>query len=471
MKLKHDILSKEVAEKIILMKSPTVLVVGDFMLDTYATGTIDRLCPDHPVPVVKNIIEVHEPGGAGHLAMALRALGAKVVCAGIIGNDNIGYLLRSILEKAGCSTEGFQSSEKYKTIHKRSIFGTFAGKQPVKIIREDIDTEVENDVGIGWINDNIVSECDLICIQDHNKGTIGNNTISSLLTLGLPILVDPSSKRIAAFYSGSEIITPNRNEAFNLTAKKDIKESAEYLIRSGIKNVIVTLDKDGSAWFDENTNTYDSLEEVQVCDVTGAGDVFMAATAIAYFNNFSQKELLRFANAVGSIKVSKPGSATVSTLEVYQSLYGKIMNYQVLCSYLPEIRSNKKIIFSNGCFDAGLTFAHIECLRFAKEHGDILVVALNDDESISRLKGPGRPILPLRDRMNIVAGLEFVDYVVSFSDDTPLEVIKSIKPDIIIKGGDYKQEDVVGFDLAKVVIFPYVSCISTTEKIRNSGKL
>jgi len=469
-KLKHDILSKNVAEKIISMKSPTVLVVGDFMLDTYATGSIDRLCPDYPVPVVKNITEVHEPGGAGHLAMSLRDLGANVICAGIIGNDSSGHMLKDILEKAGCSTAALKTNKSYKTIHKRSLFGRFAGKQPVKIVREDVEKDIEQTNGISYIPAGIVSQCHLVCIQDHNKGTIGNTTICDLLKLGLPVIADPSPKRVASFYAGCDILTPNRNEAFSLTGEKDIKTAAQAMINAGIKNVIVTLDSDGSAWFDRTSSTYDSLDEIQVCDVTGAGDVFVAATAIGYYNSFSAKEILRFANAVGSIKVSKPGSATVSTLEVYQSLYGKIIDSSVLGSYLTEIKNNNKVVFSNGCFDAGLTYAHIECLRFAKEQGNILIVALNDDESISRLKGPSRPVLPLRDRMSIIAGLEFVDYVISFSEDTPLETIKLIKPDIIVKGGDYKPEHVVGFDLAKVVIFPYVDCISTTDKLRNSGK-
>ncbi len=460
-----------------------ILILGDVMLDRYYAGAVKRISPEAPVPVfLENKIMV-APGGAGNVAINISAAEQNVSVASVIGRDSDGKELIELLESKGidCSMI-LHDSERPTTVKNR-----YLGDNHQQILRHDRETSEELSTNLQKklflkIRAHI-KEYDLIIVSDYGKGVCAEYLLQLVIQecnkRRKKVLVDVKGKD-AVKYKGSYLIKPNRKELYDLmedcySRGDDVVEVSKALCqRCNAGYVVTTCGSDGMVAVDQEGNSI-KIESIaqEVFDVTGAGDTVLAFMAMGIANEMAMPEVLKISNIAASIQVSRVGTSVISISDVNAATNKlnykrKILSVDELVDILTE-RNNRKVVFTNGCYDI-IHIGHIQSLERAAELGDILIVAINDDESVSRLKGKSRPINSLQDRMGVVASIEYVDYVTSFKEDTPYEVISKIKPDILVKGADYKEEDVVGRDVVetyggKVVLVPYVNGKSTTRII------
>ena len=416
-----------------------ISVFGDVMLDEYVRGTTTRICPEAPVPIVKNPTIERTAGGAANVAANVASLLEKSVnLYGSTGEDLESEYLTDILLSMNV-TPIFTKFDDAKTTIKRRIL---SGDQ--YITRVDIETP------LGPLNYH-PDDSDIIIISDYNKGSVSNSNELIRLFNGVPVLVDP--KNTFDNYYGAYLVKPNEKEfreyVCNYSTKEElIKSARENIIKNNIANMLITLGSKGMILVNRNEHIEFSAKKVDVYDVTGAGDVVISAIAYGLLNKLSLKDAIEISINAAAVAVSKAGTYVVNK---------------------KDLRSNKKtIVFTNGCFDI-IHMGHISLLQKAKLLGDKLIVGLNSDDSIRRIKR--EPTNSQEARKAVLAAIEHVDEVIIFDDDTPYDLIKNVNPDIIVKGGDYTIEDVVGADLVKeVVIVPTVDTYSTTkimEKIKN----
>jgi len=478
--------------------SPKVLLAGDFLLDVYVYGDALRISPEAPVPVLKVIKKEHRPGGAASVAADLSALGAKTFCMGILGKDLNAKILKSLL---GGDTDisGFIEIADRPTITKQRFVGLAQHIHPQQLLRVD----EEND---GVLNDEIyknfleqfkslLEKSDIVCLQDYHKGFFEENFCKNLIKLakhaGKKVLIDPAPKADFAKYSDASAITPNRLEAsiasgIDIKSIDDAAKAAEILLKKlNLEAVIITLDKDGAYLKTDSIAEHIPTVIRKVYDVSGAGDMVLAAIAAVLAAGIDYKTAVQIANVAGGIEVEKFGTATVSIDEIVNELIGrkqkgssKIKSVEQLISQLDWHRNHKqKIVFTNGCFDV-LHRGHIEYLSFCKKQGDVVVLGLNSDQSVRSIKGPERPINNQLDRAAVLSGLESVDYIVIFEESDPLNLIMKVKPDILVKGQDWAEKGVVGRDFVeanggKVILSPLVegkSSTGTIEKLKTLWK-
>ncbi len=449
-----------------------ILVIGDLMLDKYINGDVSRISPEAPVQVVNVKNEIYFPGGAANVASNISTLKGKCFVAGFIGQDDSGKILINELNKRYIDTSCIKLWNS-PTILKVRVF---SGQQ---LIRLDYEEKTKtNDELINEIK-KIIDNIDIIIISDYDKGTINEPLINQLKLFNKKIIIDPKPNNIK-YYNDLFLIKPNIKEAEEITGIKYKDEQSLNLIGNNLikltnSNILITLGKEGMILFEKQGDiTHFPTKAKEVYDVTGAGDTATAALAVSISNNSNLKEAVVFANHAAGIKVSKRGTANVSLEEIKKSLEqeeSKIKSIDKLTLIIEDLkRNNKKIVFTNGCFDI-LHVGHTRLLSQAKKLGDILILGLNTDYSVRILKGENRPVINEKDRAEILSSLECIDFIVFFNEDTPLELVKKIKPDVIVKGGDYSADVVVGEDIVKayggkVVIIPLIEEYSTTKIIQ-----
>ncbi|MEA2091346.1 MAG: D-glycero-beta-D-manno-heptose-7-phosphate kinase [Campylobacterota bacterium] len=467
-----------------LLKSftPKILVIGDLMIDHYLWGSCERISPEAPVQVVDIAKETTVLGGAGNVINNLNALGAKVSVSGVIGDDSNGIELKNMLSSIDVDSRNLIIQKGRKTSKKSRIIAVSQ-----QILR--YDKESKNDIEVASVKkilDSIlgdISSYDAVILSDYGKGVLTPALCQGVISLAnknsVKVLVDPKGSDFLK-YRGAYLLTPNKKEAI-LATNIDIKEEnslKEALLK--LKNEVdldvslITLSEDGIATYEDELKVFPTVAK-EVFDVTGAGDTVIASIAFALSAGKSLEETASFANLAAGVVVGKIGSATVTIdeIEEYEASLHKstsdahIKSFEDINAIVNRCRSNgKKVVFTNGCFDI-LHVGHVKYLQEAKSFGDILIVGLNSDESVSRLKGPSRPVNIAPDRAYILAALEAVDFVVPFEQDTPHELIKMIQPDTLVKGGDYKGKEVVGTEFAnELKLVDFVDGKSTTKTIQ-----
>ena len=460
---------------------PKILVLGDLMIDHYLWGSCERISPEAPVQVVDINKETTVLGGAGNVVNNLKALGADVSVSGVIGDDENGKELTKMLQDIDVEISNLIFQKNRKTSKKSRVI---AVSQQIlrydKESKEDIEAESVAKI-LEKLNEN-VSEYDAIILSDYGKGVLTEALCQGVISLarekGVKVLVDPKGSDFTK-YRGAYLLTPNKKEAI-LATGIDIKDEAslkEALLqlkeRCDLDISLITLSEDGIGIYESEVKTFPTVAK-EVFDVTGAGDTVIASIAFALSIGKSIDEVAKFANLAAGVVVGKIGSATVTIdeIEEYEASLHKstsdahIKSFEDINAVVSRCRVNgKKVVFTNGCFDI-LHVGHVKYLQIAKSFGDILIVGLNSDESVSRLKGPTRPINIAQDRAYLLAALEAVDFVVPFTEDTPYNLIKMIKPDVLVKGGDYEGKEVVGTEFAgELKLVEFVDGKSTTKTI------
>ena len=470
------------------VKKPNILVVGDLMIDHYLWGKAERISPEAPVQVIDVEKESTVLGGAGNVVNNLVALGCDVTVMSVIGDDPIGDELTKMLEELDVK-HFLICDENRKTSKKSRIIAS--AQQIVRYdneTKENISSEAEAILNIKILT--LMDTFDIVLVSDYGKGVITDSLIGkisfSAFGSDTKILVDPKGEDYKK-YIGSYLLTPNKKEAslatgIDIVDEESLKQALKKLHNTACLHVpMITLSDQGIAILDENNElVIKPTVAREVFDVTGAGDTVLASLGYCLAKDMDIIDALEFANLAAGVVVGKIGSATATLEEIeeYKSSFHKssieshIKTFDQIEKTVERLKSkNKKIVFTNGCFDI-LHKGHVQYLDKAKSFGDVLILGLNSDESVRELKGPNRPINSEDDRAYILAALESVDYVVKFTEDTPYELIKIIQPDILVKGGDYEGKDVVGSDIAEelklVQFLDGKSTTKTIEKIQKS---
>lgn len=432
--------------------------IGDAMIDQYIDIKVTRISPESPAIVMLSDFEQYEskPGGAANVAYQFKNFNVKPLL--VCWHDEIG---RYVFEKHNINYVHESFSRACNLPIKRRFLD-----DGVQIVRHDIESKfcgLNEELAKSFIQKtqsylNCVP--DVVILSDYNKGFFPDDNNIIEFYKGTKTIVDPKKGPLSK-WKGCTIFKPNCKEATELTGMSHWKDQSRYIQQElECESVVITFGGEKVAgitcgeYFEFKPN-----RSVVVESVVGAGDCFAAFFAMAIGHGFSVVEASEIAWNAGANYVKNKRNRPIVPAELSLS---KIVN--------PSDLSNRdfEIVFTNGCFDFGLTSAHVKCFDFAKKQSDKLVVAINSDESVKRLKGEGRPILTFEERSEIVAALECVDFVVKFEEDTPIDVIKTIKPSLIVKGGDYKKHEVVGSEICEVKIFPYIDVMSTTEKIKRS---
>ncbi|MEK6960920.1 MAG: bifunctional heptose 7-phosphate kinase/heptose 1-phosphate adenyltransferase [Nanoarchaeota archaeon] len=445
-------MSKRPAELIQLFPKATVLVIGEIMLDKTIIGDVSRIAPEAPVPVVHVSEEQHFLGGAANVAANIASLGGRAILCGYVGADVAADKVRSLCKEKGI-TCAF-SVAKEPTILKMRV--TSAGQQLVRVDYEQKWTGTDRYDLLDAARSHL-SDIDVIVLSDYNKGLHTPELVKSALALGKPVIVDPKPENLAMF-AGATLIQPNHLAAEKATGKKlDTEEAVtcagQELSKKLGSNLLITRGAHGMSLIERDGSVmHIPTQAREVYDVTGAGDSSIATLSLAVGAGASLREAVILANQTAGIKVGKRGTATVSARELanaFESGHIKIKTADEIQWISEELKGrDKKIVFTNGFFDV-LHIGHAKLLAHAKTLGDKLVLGINTDSSIKRLKGAGRPIVPQTERAEILSAIEAVDYIVFFDEDTPLHLIEQLRPDVIVKGGNFKPEEVIGYELLK----------------------
>ena len=465
---------------------PKLLVVGDLMIDHYLWGSCERISPEAPVQVVNINYESSVLGGAGNVINNLNSLGAEVDVISVIGDCNISYELKALLTKIKVNTQYLITQTDRIASKKSRIIAS--QQQVVRYDRESTDEiNSESKQKILKTFRSIILNFDCVLLSDYGKGVLTNDLTTSLIHIAnennKKVLVDPKGSDYSK-YKGAFLLTPNKKEASEAT-QVNIKDQISLLqaitqlkTDCDLDFSLITLSDQGVAVYDEKLRIHPTVAR-EVFDVTGAGDTVLAALGFAIACGHEIDDAVKFSNLAAGVVVGKIGSTTTTLNEIieYESSLNKSTSDEHIKT-LTEIEvisrelkaKGKKIIFSNGCFDI-IHAGHVSYLETAKSHGDILILGLNSDRSVAALKGKNRPINTQLDRAYILAALEVVDYVVIFDEDTPYDLIKAVKPNILVKGGDYESKEVVGQDIAdELIIVKLVDGRSTTKTITKIQK-
>lgn len=435
-----------------------LLVIGDVMLDRYWHGSATRVSPEAPVPVVKVNNREDRPGGAGNVALNIAALGSATRLLGVVGNDEAGQELQSRLNAAGVFCDFLHCADK-PTITKLRVIS-----QHQQLIRLDFEQAFEPvDVAdlLGRAAE-LINDTRAMVLSDYAKGVLQD--VVPLIALGkkhnVPVIVDPKGTDFSR-YRGATLITPNLSE---FEAVVGHCQNEDELVRKGLQLVsdlqleamLITRGEHGMTLIrPDSPELHLPARAQEVFDVTGAGDTVISVLAAAMAAGETMADATALANLAAGLVVGKLGTAAISGPELRRAIMGEqdssrgVMTAEQLSIAVQDARDHgEKIVFTNGCFDI-IHAGHVGYLTQAKKLGDRLVVAINDDASVRKLKGPGRPINPAERRMAVLAGLEAVDWVVSFAEDTPESLLKELRPEILVKGGDYTLDQVVGGEFVR----------------------
>ncbi len=458
-----------------------VLVLGDVMLDQYYSGRVSRISPEAPVPIVKVEESFFAPGGAANVALNISSLGAVPYLIGTAGCDRNGKTLSSILRKKGV-LHNFISTDS-PTITKMRVIGEH--QQIVRLDFEDSDAQPPDFLGqASLLIEKNIGGAGVVIISDYLKGfcTEGlcRSAIDSARRFNRHVIIDPKGNDWNK-YSGAFIVSPNLKELREICSAEIRNEDSEIedfargiLKKYSIENILVTRSEKGMSLIMKKGSFHIQTEAREVFDVSGAGDTVIATLALGIAAGMDLQSAVRLSNKAAGIVVGKFGTAPIEKEELISSYgeneEGKIISRERIAAAVKTLKKEgRRVVFTNGCFDI-IHRGHIEYLRKAKEMGDALIIGLNTDSSVRGNKGSGRPVNNENDRAEVLSALEFVDYIVMFSEKTPLDLIRAIKPDILVKGGDYRPEDIVGRNYAgKTVTVPFLEGYSTTATIKKMG--
>lgn len=462
------------------------LVIGDLMLDEYLWGKAERISPEAPVQVVDVRREDMRLGGAGNVVNNLLALGAGVSVCSVIGGDENGTILRHAFTGKGADVNGVFEDPMRMTSKKTRVLA--ANQQIVRIdreTREDISPDFEDRILAFVADPNNV--WDIILVSDYGKGLLTSRVLAGVIgsakQRGIPVVVDPKGTNYAK-YRGATLITPNRKEAevasrVSISDTESLHRAADCLLAEGAYDaLLITRSSEGmSLFFPEGEDIHIPTVAREVYDVTGAGDTVVATLGVGLACGLSFELAARLANVAAGIAVGKVGTSTVSPGEIIGSIRHehqdsdiKIKNLDVLAACIEEEkRKGRRIAFTNGCFDL-LHVGHVKYLQKARTYGDLLILGLNSDASVRRLKGEKRPLIGENERAHILAALDCIDYVVIFDEDTPIRLLETLRPHVLVKGGDYTPDRVVGKDLVesyggRIELVEFVDGKSTTNII------
>ena len=470
----------------LLGKAPKILVIGDLIVDHYLWGSSDRISPEAPVLVVSINNESRVLGGAGNVINNLKALNAKVDVMSVLGECGVSSELKLLLNEIEIDTQYLITEPKRISSKKTRII---AAQQQVVRYDQENSTEITETSQKTLLSNfrKRITDYDCVLLSDYGKGVLTNELTQQLIKTAkqhsVKILVDPKGLDYAK-YKGAYLLTPNKKEAreatgINITDDaslactiKQLKEEYELDVS------LITLSEQGVAIYDGELRNHPTQTR-EVFDVTGAGDTVLASLGFALSCKLDIDEAVKFANLAAGVVVGKIGSATATLNEIieYESSLNKsssdehIKTLNEIAVLSEELRARgKKIVFTNGCFDL-LHAGHVKYLETAKSFGDVLIVGLNSDQSVSTLKGNNRPINMQVDRAYLLAALEAVDYVVIFDEDTPYNLIKAIKPTTLVKGGDYKDKEISGQDIVdELKLVKFVDEKSTSQTIKKIQK-
>ena len=472
-----------------------VLVVGDLICDRYLWGDVDRISPEAPVQVVQWQGEAERAGGGANVALNLAALGCEVYVAGVVGRDGAGRWLMRALKRRGVHTDAVVISAERATTRKLRIVAR--GQQLLRVDQEDRDPIAAGDaqVLVRALKPLVRRAAGIIC-SDYGKGTLSPSVLEVLLRRPAKhrpgdrhprVLVDPMGRDYSR-YRGADILTPNERELTEATAAldgADLASRAERVRRiSRVAAVLITRGAHGMDLFEfgrgPTTRVHVAASQAhEVYDVTGAGDTVAAVMGMGAFQGLPLAEAARLATAAAGVVVSQVGTAVVDAETLARITQGastasgiKVLARSAIRMRVQEARARgSRVVFTNGCFDV-LHTGHLHLLQRARALGDLLVVGINNDRSVQRLKGPDRPLVGHQQRAEILAGLGCVDYVTIFSEPTPLKLIRSMRPDILVKGADYTIDEVVGREAVetaggRVELIPLLPGFSTSALARS----
>ncbi|HED53713.1 MAG TPA: D-glycero-beta-D-manno-heptose 1-phosphate adenylyltransferase [Phycisphaerales bacterium] len=462
------------------------------MLDELIYGDADRLSNDAPVPVLHVQRREQRAGGAANVCLNLSALGGRVSVFGVIGRDDPGRSLRSALEQDGIDTTGLIEDESRPTTVKCSLIGLAQHRHPQKMFRLDTESKeiISAPIASALLErfDEALADADVVCIEDYGKGVCSAELCRAVIdrarSAGVAVLVDPAAIEDFSRYCGATCLTPNRTEAQRATGMDAAGEhesgaiARRLLDECELDSVVVTLDRHGAMLLERaGEPTLVPTIARQVYDVTGAGDMVLAGLAAGVGCGLGMPEAVALANIAAGLEVEVFGVKPIPLARIRHEvlrqsgqLQGKIRTAEQARLEADIVRqTGGKVVFTNGCFDI-IHAGHIAMLERSAAHGAMLIVGLNDDDSIRRLKGQSRPINRLEDRARVLGALGCVDAVVPFSEDTPIRLIEAIRPDVLAKGTDYSREQVVGHEIVesfggRVELIDLVEGKSTTGTI------
>lgn len=430
-----------------------VLVVGDVMLDRYWHGKATRISPEAPVPVVRVSNREDRPGGAGNVALNIAALGAAASLVGIVGADEAGEELRSRLQAAGVLCD-FAVCSAAPTITKLRVIA-----QHQQLLRLDFEQDfgAEAVASLQARTEALLGGAQVLVLSDYNKGALQNprELIAAARARGIPVVADPKGSDFSK-YRGATVITPNLSEFETIVGKCRTEEELstrglKLMAELDLGALLITRGEHGMTLLRPgHPELHMPTRAQEVFDVTGAGDTVVAVLAASLAAGHSLDDGTALANLAAGLAVGKLGTAAISGPELRRAIQREegsgrgVMTAEQLLLAVEDARAHgEKVVFTNGCFDI-IHAGHVGYLAEARKLGQRLIVAINDDASVKRLKGPGRPINPVERRMTVLAGLEAVDWVVAFADDTPEALLRLLKPEVVVKGGDYSIDQVVG---------------------------
>jgi D-beta-D-heptose 7-phosphate kinase/D-beta-D-heptose 1-phosphate adenosyltransferase len=477
--------------------NPRILVVGDLILDRYVWGYAERISQEAPVPLLRADQREHRLGGAASVATMLRTLEAEVALVGAVGVDAEAGLVRRLLGEMQIDDRAVLALDDRPTTLKERYIGRAQDRHPQQMIRVDYETRDPIPAAAEQaLLDQLpaaVAHSDIVLISDYDKGVCTPNLLRALIDTcraqGVRVLADPIRSDDYSRYRGVHCMTPNRLEAalatgIAITRPEDALEAGRRLVTAlEMESVLVTLDRDGMAVVrGDGRAVLLPTRPRQVYDITGAGDMVLSVVGLCLASGADYDEAAALGNVAGGLEVEKIGVALLSREEILRDLIdhhrpeaGKRLERELLIAEVKRRRqAGQSIVFTNGCFDL-LHVGHLRLLREAASLGDFLVVGINSDASVRQLKGPARPINDQNDRAELLAGLECVDAVTVFDAPTPLDLIEAIRPDVLVKGGDYRPEDVVGRDAVeaaggRLVLVPLVEGHSSSRLIRTAAE-
>jgi len=456
-----------------------ILIAGDLMLDRYLYGQTRRISPEAPVPVVHVGSEELRLGGAGNVALNIATLGAQVDLLSLVGDDAAASTLADLLKDANIKAE-LLSQPGCATVSKLRIISR--NQQLIRLDYEDGFTASASDCLLPEFEKR-VAQADVVILSDYGKGCLSNigALIAMARTAGKPVLVDPKGLDFKP-YSGATLITPNLSEFEAVvgpcTSLQQLVERGQTLMTElDIDALLITRGEHGMTLLQaEQEALHLPTQAQEVYDVTGAGDTVISMFAAVLATGQTRATATALSNLAAGVVVGKLGTATVSVAEVKRALHqaqgdrAELLDEAGLLEHIEVSRAHQeRIVMTNGCFDI-LHPGHVRYLQQARQLGHRLVVALNDDASVSRLKGDGRPLNSLSDRAQVIAALDCVDWVVAFSEDTPERLICAARPDVLVKGGDYKPDEIAGAECVRqhggeVIVLDYHDGFSTTSLI------
>jgi D-beta-D-heptose 7-phosphate kinase / D-beta-D-heptose 1-phosphate adenosyltransferase len=486
--------SQELLRTLDQLPRARVLVLGDLVLDRYTWGNVDRVSPEAPVMVLQADRRESRLGGAANVAHMLAGLGAWAAGIGVIGNDSDGQLLIDLMADAGVNAELVLTDPSRPTTNKERFIGRAATRHPSQILRVDSEdrtplTQRLEDAVIAQVGRDI-TQYDMLLISDYGKGVCTPRVLEAAIAAArsaeIPVIVDPIRSSDWSRYRGATLVKGNRNET-EAVAGTRFTEPREALAFGrklcqlyDLQSVVVTLDRDGMA-----VVRRDGVGDVfptavrNVYDITGAGDLVMAVFGICMAAGASLETAARLANLAASVKVQRFGASVVTREEIRGEIIArqmpgvrKVFTLEQAVKRVEEgRRRGETLAMTNGCFDL-LHVGHVASLQQARQHADCLLVAINSDQSVRRLKGPQRPVIGQADRAAMLAALDCVDYVVVFDDDTPHALLHALRPEVLVKGGSYRSDEVVGHEVVEsyggtVKLTGMVEGISTTNIVES----